>query len=219
VSFLPNNPRNILYHYTFSLVPSYFIMTLSPKQDRMKLEPVSPALASSAPSLHREDLLWHEQPYWYLWACISCGFAGGVLGLGLMSLTRKPLLIWVTFLAVVGSLAFGGTLGKRYVLVVRDLWTAHRGMVRPMWRLPEGRWLMLEWTGGWLFALGVGWRLGQEATGARLVRGLLPEDAWLIAAYFGIQYGLWSGVGLMWPVYRWLTELPSRAGDASRVRP
>jgi hypothetical protein len=50
----------------------------------------------------------------------------------------------------------------------------------------------------------------------RSIFGFPREEAWFIGISLGVQFGLWSGVALMWPVYLWLRNLPRRSGDEKR---
>jgi hypothetical protein len=130
--------------------------------------------------------------------------------MGLLGLTRQAVVVWITFLYMVGGLAFGGTLGERYLSVTRLLWTTHRGLYRPLWTQPEGRSVLIELFGGWFLATLAGWKLGQSILSLRPLFGFPHEESWIIGVCLGVQFGLWSGVTLMWPVYRWLRDLPHR---------
>jgi hypothetical protein len=167
-------------------------------------------LMPDPPSFYREDLHWHERPHWFFISALCCASGGISLGIGLLSLTKRSSLVWIAFLYVMGGLAFGGTLGPRYLAVTKHLWTTRRGMYRPMFKNRQGRSLLLELFGGWFLVTLIGWRLGQDIVAIHSIFGFPAEEAWFIGICLGVQFGLWSGVTLMWPVYLWIKNLPRR---------
>jgi hypothetical protein len=127
-----------------------------------------------------------------------------------LTLIKHRALVWLMFLCVMGGLAFGGALGQRYLSVTQTLWTTRRGAYRPMWRLATGRAVFIELFAGWTLVTLVGWRFGREIVSVRSIFGFPRQEAWFIGVCLGIQFGLWSGVALMWPVYQWIRNLPNR---------